>query len=552
MPLQFLHGAEVVRVETGVRPISTVKSSVIGLTGTAPFGPLNEPTIVASRHDVAQFGPVGKGWTIPDALDAIFDQADEGQVGGVTVVINVADPADNTLYTAVAAAPMQFNRRGQLQLPRPAVTLVTLSAPIKAILQFGPDNKINLPANATAVTAVKTQDGVTTYTVVTDYTFASQDITRVTNGTIPAESYVEVTYTATLTAGADYTLDANLGLITRISGGDIVPNATVQVAYSYFDPTKVTATKILGGVDGATGKLTGVHALLAAKTTLALTPRILIAPGWTHQRPNGDKNAVVAELEGIAGRLMAHIIADGPNTNSPAAVSTRSDFGTQRVFLVDPWPRWVNPATGATEAQPPSARVAGMISVNDNTRGFWTSPSNRDMKGIVGTARPITWALNDTSSDANYLNENEVATIIRMDGGGFRLWGNRTCSIDPRYAFLSVSRTADIIEDSILRAHIWAVDRNITRNYIQDLVDGVQAYINTLAANGAIIGGECWADAALNTPTELMAGRVYINFAFTAAAPAERITFLSELTGRFYADIFAQGDIRPTLTGGAR
>jgi phage tail sheath protein FI len=36
MPEQFLHGIEIVEIDTGARPISTVRSSVIGLIGTAP------------------------------------------------------------------------------------------------------------------------------------------------------------------------------------------------------------------------------------------------------------------------------------------------------------------------------------------------------------------------------------------------------------------------------------------------------------------------------------------------------------------------------------
>jgi phage tail sheath protein FI len=36
MPEQFLHGIEIVEIDTGERPISTVRSSVIGLIGTAP------------------------------------------------------------------------------------------------------------------------------------------------------------------------------------------------------------------------------------------------------------------------------------------------------------------------------------------------------------------------------------------------------------------------------------------------------------------------------------------------------------------------------------
>ncbi|EJS1626716.1 phage tail protein, partial [Vibrio cholerae] len=34
---QFLHGAEVIEIDDGSRPIQTVKSAVIGLVGTAPL-----------------------------------------------------------------------------------------------------------------------------------------------------------------------------------------------------------------------------------------------------------------------------------------------------------------------------------------------------------------------------------------------------------------------------------------------------------------------------------------------------------------------------------
>ena len=42
----FLHGVEVIELDGGARPISTVASSVIGLIGTAPQGPVNTPTLI--------------------------------------------------------------------------------------------------------------------------------------------------------------------------------------------------------------------------------------------------------------------------------------------------------------------------------------------------------------------------------------------------------------------------------------------------------------------------------------------------------------------------
>ncbi|SMG62548.1 [weak similarity to] major tail sheath protein, partial [methanotrophic bacterial endosymbiont of Bathymodiolus sp.] len=38
---------------------------------------------------------------------------------------------------------------------------------------------------------------------------------------------------------------------------------------------------------------------------------------------------------------------------------------------------------------PASTRIAGLIAKSDNERGFWWSPSNREINGITGTARSI-------------------------------------------------------------------------------------------------------------------------------------------------------------------
>jgi len=396
MPEQFLHGVEVVEIDSGARPITTVTSSVIGLIGTAPDAdptafPLNTPVLIAgSRLEAANLDTVGAAaGTLPNAVDAIFDQA-----GAMIVVVRVE-------------------------------------------------------------------------------------------------------------AGAD---DAE------------------------------TRGNIIGGV-GTDGAYEGVHAFLGARSTVAVTPRILCAPGFTHQRPEGDDiavaNPVVAELLGIAESLKAVIIADGPNTTDAEAIAYRGDWGSARVFVVDPW--GLVERDGDIVAEPLSARVAGLIARIDNTRGFWWSPSNQIINGIVGTARPVSFTLGDTSSRANHLNENEVATVIREDG--FRLWGNRTCSSDSKWAFLSVRRTADIINDSLLRAHLWAVDRNITRTYLEDVTEGVNAYLRSLRAQGAILGGSCWPDPDLNSPTNIAAGKVYFNFDFTPPYPAEHITFRSHLVTDYIEEI---------------
>ena len=293
-----------------------------------------------------------------------------------------------------------------------------------------------------------------------------------------------------------------------------------------------TIANIIGGVDSQTGDYKGVQAFLSAESIVHAAPRILIAPGFTHQRPNNQANPVISSMLVIADRLRAVIIADGPNTNDQEAITWRNDFGNARVYVVDPWGKIF---IDREQVVPASPYIAGLIARSDNENGFWWSPSNQEIYGIVGTARPVDFTLGDANCRANFLNENEVTTIIRQEG--YRLWGNRSCSSDPKWAFLSVRRTADLINDSLLRAHMRAVDRNITRTYLDDVVESVNAYLAHLKALGAILGGECYPDPELNTPANIAQGKVYFDFDFTPPYPAERIVFRSHLINDYIKEL---------------
>lgn len=367
---------------------------------------------------------------------------------------------------------------------------------------------------------------------------------------------------------------------------------------------KTTLANVLGGVDPATGHYTGLQALLAAESILGVSPRIFIAPGFTHQRVAGGltainvtaqgdsytaatveitgdgtgatatatvtggkvtaititnpgsgytapvititgdgngatatatvgsvRNAVVANMLGIAKRMRAAILQDGPNTNDADAHTAAGDFADDRVYLCDPWVLKTD-SSGNTVTSYNSPVVAGILAMVDNALGFWNSPSNQQISGITGTSRPVDFSLGDPNCRANILNSQYVATIIRSNG--FRLWGNRSTS----GAFLSVVRTRDIIEDSLVRAHQWAVDRNITKTYVQDVTEEVNAYLRHLTQIGAILGGKCWADPALNTPDQIASGKVYFDFDFTPPFPAEHVTFRSHMVNDYIANIF--------------
>ncbi|WP_375678432.1 MULTISPECIES: phage tail sheath subtilisin-like domain-containing protein [unclassified Bartonella] len=394
------------------------------------------------------------------------------------------------------------------------------------------------------------------------------------------------------------TLPNALDLIFKQVGAIVV-----VVRVNEGDNENATLTNVLGGVN-ANGAYEGVHALIGAQSIVGQTPRILIAPGFTHKRPislskidvinqgsgytqatvkiaggaqaeailkdgkvtslvikdsgfdyqtapnvtiEGDgtgatakaeisttSNPVAAELIGIAERLRSIVVLDAPNTTDEAALSTAKDFDSKRAIIVDLFVK-VN-RDGKIIEQPASAAVAGVIAKTDFTHGFWHSPSNKVINGIVGIARPIDFSIGDRSSRANLLNEQNITTIIRENG--YRLWGNRTLSSDTKFAFLSVVRTADMINDAILRGHLWAVDRNIKKTYMHDVSESVNAYLRDLKAQGAILGGRCTPDLELNTASAIESGRVYFNVEFTPTTPAEHITFRSHIVNDYLEEIF--------------
>jgi phage tail sheath protein FI len=382
----FLHGIDIVEVDNGRRPITTTRSSVIGIVGTAPKAddqtfPLDTPVLINSPRETASLGEAG---TLPSALAGIF-----AQIGALVVVVRVAEGND----------------------------------------------------------------------------------------------------------------------------------------------TDETKTAIIGGVDAENDQYTGIQALLAAQSSVHVTPRILIAPGFSHDQ------TVCTHLLGVADQLRAVVIADGTNTTDTDVIAFRQQFGSARLYIVDPWVKVWDANSNEETVQPSSAYITGLIAKSDQERGFWTSPSNQIINSIVGSARPIDFTLGNPNSRANILNENSIATVIQQNG--YRLWGNRSCAADPKWAFLSVRRTADMIHESLLNMHLWAVDRNLSKTTIDDVLEGVNAYLRHLRTLGAIINGKAWADNDINTPDQLAQGKVTIDFDFTPPYPAEHIRFRSCLTNEYLTEILS-------------
>lgn len=589
-----LKGVDTVEIDDAVRPVRVAKPSVIGLIGTAGKGQANKPYLILnSRRDAeAAFGkPRNDGFTLPRALSAIYDQ------GGATVVaINVLDSAVHTIddtQTATLNPNQGSTAKGFIQsftvsdtvslgLSRVLIAGKTVSGSgdisnasdvvsMASVVGLEVGMKVTgtgIPANTTielvgagqitlSNSATATEDGVAlTFTkdatLVTPAGSANISVFAVTNLTtaltqaeinsLPVNTQVRMTYDINLTENVDFTLNKETGVVTRIAASTkILQGATLSFDVTRVDDA-VDFNTLQSLIIGDGGEKTGLHAFLTAKNAVHVQPRVLIAPWFTHQKPDAlTRSPIVSELEVIVNRLKAIALVDCADTTSVEAIAHRNDFAnSNRIKFLFPWFKALLPGTSGTiGTEPMSARVAGLIARVDNTEGWHNSPSNRPIYGIEGLSQQLSFALDDPDCEVNYLIQNRVSTTVFE--GGYILWGNRMAN----GMFINKRRIADMVGEAINYFGLQFADRNINKGKLDDIVEGVNAYMRRLKANQAIIGGRCWIDPALNTKDVLAEGEAYVDYDLNGPSPLEHLRFRQHLTDDYYEEIFDEG--QPTI-----
>lgn len=248
-------------------------------------------------------------------------------------------------------------------------------------------------------------------------------------------------------------------------------------------------------------------------------------------------NPIVSEMLTLANRFRAGVIADASNTTSSDAVTWRAGYDTDRMLICDPY---VNvQRTSGIVAEPVSARIAGLQARIDYDEGFWVSPSNHVVEGILGPSRVIEHSLSDPSAESQYLNKNDVACVVRSPSGGFKFWGNRVPSSDTLKKFWSVRRSHDTIIDSIELAHEPFIDKPFSIQVLVNISETVNAALRRWEALGATLGGKVWLDPSLNTKETWASGHLYISYDAEGPAPLEHITFMFNRNTGYYTTLAA-------------
>lgn len=462
--MAFLHGVETIESTKGPRPITVVKSAVIGLVGLAPQGAKNTNILVASDADAAQFGAQLPGFTIPQALEAIYSKKPT-----VVIVVNVYDSATNDIQVTDEVLAVVANRKTK-----------TAAAPLSGM-------------------TLKNNAGDTTYVLNTDYTvdaFGNINIlaSAIAEGAALKASYKKLdpsTVNNTQIIGAvDGTTNARTGLkCFDLAFAQFGFRPKVLIAPGFASIAAITAELAVSA-----NKLKACYIVDGAA---ALTP------------PNA-----------ITGR--------GPSGTYFNTSNKRAILAYPMMKVSDPNPGNAVNGIAPDILSPYSQHLAGVIAQVDIEEGYWVSPSNHEIAGITGVERQLTAAINDETTETNLLNGAGIVTIFNAFGTGIRVWGNRNASFPSSTAvdnFIPVRRTADVIEESIELAQMQFLDQPINFATIDAVRESVNSFLRSLVQRGAIVDGECYYNPADNPTNELAAGHVTFTYTFLPPPPMERMTF---------------------------
>lgn len=165
---------------------------------------------------------------------------------------------------------------------------------------------------------------------------------------------------------------------------------------------------------------------------------------------------------------------------------------------------------------------------------FTKSLSNVPVPSVAGIKYPRTWDLEDKNTEVGYLNSKDVTSVICFDG--FRFWGNRTTSTDPRFAFETVTRTAQFLLDTIIKGSFAFIDKPLTPVLAKDIIESINAKLREYVARGWLIGANCYYNQALNNPSDLAQGKLYIDYDYTPVPTLENLHLQQRITDSYLID----------------
>jgi phage tail sheath protein FI len=355
--------------------------------------------------------------------------------------------------------------------------------------------------------------------------------------------------TPTYVEGTDYLLSlskTNTLIITRIVGGAIATDtAAIQLSGTKPSPTAIVAADIIGGIDGGTGKRTGLEVIEDVFQQTGLIPGVIICPAFS--KVASVAAVMEAKCENINGCFACTCLIDVDTSTVKIATAVKTWKDTNNIVFNRQQCLFGRPALvgvdGVSKVFNFASQQGPLMQWTDTYRGNglpYFSPSNKNL-------RMNSLQIQDGSElpmhllDANYLNSIGVVTALNFIGG-WRSWGNRTAAYpadsDVKDMFIPVRRMFDYIGNTIVLTIWQKVDEPGNRRLIDAVVNSLQLWLDGLAASEALLGARVEFRHDENPTTELLDGHFTFHIYIAVPTPAEWLDFRVEYYVPFIEGLF--------------
>jgi phage tail sheath protein FI len=201
------------------------------------------------------------------------------------------------------------------------------------------------------------------------------------------------------------------------------------------------------------------------------------------------------------------------------------------------YPKIMDEARGLMNVMPPSAAMAGLYTMVDNTRGVWKAPANVSVAGVIKPAVEIS---HGDQEDLNVTTAGKSINAIRsFIGEGALVWGARTLdgnSLDWRY--INVRRTMIMLEESCrIAAKAMVFEPNVGNTWVT-IKSMISNFLTGIWKRGGLAGAV--PDDAFSvqvglgetmTPEDILEGILRVTVLVAISRPAEfiEITFQQQM-----------------------
>ena len=306
------------------------------------------------------------------------------------------------------------------------------------------------------------------------------------------------------------------------------------------DPSRVSSSDVIGGIDPETGKKTGLELISEVFPRFRIVPGLIACPKFSCD----PAVAVVmsAKAERINGLFRATAVADLPTDQVDQyskAPGFKNDNGLTDEDLILCWPK----VKLGDEVHHLSSHLCGLIAflIAENEGVPYKSPSNENLNvtgACLDEAGDEVWLSLD---EANYLNGNGIVTALNFVEA-FKAWGNRTSAYpgvtDPKDTFIPVRLMFSWFGNEIVLTFWQRVDFPIRRRLVETVVDSLNIRLNGLAAREFILGGRVEFRPEENSAADLIDGSITFHVFMTPPVPAREMKFLLEFDPVYLENVF--------------